>query len=174
MLSNIWVNIVCGNGLAPNDTAPLTDPTLNMLNIVDKWCPRNIYKSLTVIRIITVKTLEIIYDNHFNRGQWVYVFGLMVAFRLLCLKILCINQHICWHIKSNIDTTRTIISRYNVWRDNDLWNMQIEFYNSQYTPHTSRVSYGWICANIWGKITILLGGPTVYICVYKKFSCAES
>ena len=74
MLSNIWVNIVSGNGLAPNDTAPLTDPTPNMLNIVDKWCPRNIYKSLTVIRIITANTLEMIYDNHFYRGQWVYVF----------------------------------------------------------------------------------------------------
>ena len=33
---------------------------------------------------------------------------------------------------------------------------------------------GWVGEWGWGGgITILLGGPTVYICIYKKFSCAN-
>ena len=59
----------------------------------------HIYTFLTVIRIITANAFEIAfqYDNIFSRGQCVYVFGLVVVFILVCLKILCINQHMLTH-----------------------------------------------------------------------------
>ena len=67
MLSNIWVNIALDNGLAPNDTVPLTDPTLILL--INDAQGTNLY-ILMAIRIITANALEIIfqYDNHFFQG----------------------------------------------------------------------------------------------------------
>ena len=161
MLSNIWVNIVSGNSLVPNDTVPLTDPTLILL--INDAQGTNLY-ILMAIRIITANAFEIIfqYDNNFSRGQWVYAFGSVVILILVCLSILCINQHICWHISiQNISLHRAIM--YGV-------TMTCVEYRLNFRTHNIHLTLqgwatGWVCVNIWGKITVLLGGPTVHICV---------